>query len=126
MYCARCGNGLGEEQGCKQCGWTVGEMVIPAEQLEQPPVGHAAAMISLVCGVFSWFTLGGLGIVPIVGIIFGRIGLKSQQSELAALGILINTVVLVLAILVFAMLVVAAISGSGPSGIPSGGGGRCC
>ena len=128
MYCAHCGNGLGEEQVCSQCGWSFGEVNILAEQFAQPSTGDGAAITSLVCGILSWMLCGGFVILPIIGIIFGMMGLKSRQSEIATAGIVINVVVLVISALVILLFVAMVASGGGPS---SGGGGtvvggRCC
>ena len=123
MYCARCGNSLGEEQICVQCGWLFGEVNIPDEQLTQPSTGDGAAITSLVCGIFSWMACGGFAIIPIIGIIFGMMGLKSRQSEVAIAGIVINAAILVLWILAMLLIAVLAIS---EAPVSTGGGGRCC
>ena len=92
MYCACCGNDLGEEQLCGGCSWSFGKVDIPDKQLIQPSPGEGAAVTSLVCGVLSWMTHGVFAIVPIVGIISGIMGLKSRQSEIAVVGIIINAI----------------------------------
>ena len=126
MYCARCGNNLGEQQHCGQCGWTYGEINIPAEQLIRPSTGDGCAIASLVCGIFSWMSLGGLGIIPIIGIIFGMIGLKSRQSEVAVVGIAINIAIVVLSLLVILLFGVAVLSGGSAPSSAVVSGGRCC
>ena len=123
MYCARCGNGLEEEQSCVQCGWSRNETEMFVGSVERPSTGDGAAITSLVCGVLSWLTAGGFGVIPIVGIIFGMIGLKSRQSELAVAGIVINVAILVLAILFGTLFVLAILTGGTVT--PSSGG-RCC
>ena len=124
MYCARCGSGLGEEQICSQCGWTFNETDMFIGPYEQPSTGDGAAITSLICGVLSWITAGGCGIVPIVGIIFGMVGLKSRQSEIAVAGIVINVAVLILAILFFAFMTLMAATDMPPPRV--GTPGRCC
>jgi len=131
MYCARCGGGLGEEKVCGQCGWSFGEVNtkanISAEQLARPSTGDGAAIASLVCGILSWISFGGGGIIPICGIIFGMIGLKSRRSEVAVAGIVINAGIFILAILAIMMFAILAMS-AGPSagGSHMAVGGRCC
>ena len=125
MYCGRCGNGLGEEQVCHQCGWSLSGAEMYVGEYERPSTGDGAALTSLVCGVLSWMTCGGFGMIPIVGIIFGMIGLKSRQSEIAVAGIVINAAVLILAVLFIALSIIGTLSGAPVS--PAGGsGGRCC
>ena len=127
MYCARCGSGLGDEKVCGQCGWSFGEVNISAEQLERPSTGDGAAIASLVCGILSWISFGGFGIIPICGIIFGMIGLKSRQSEVAIAGIAINVGIFVLAALTILMFVAIGLSvGSSTGGSHVVSGGRCC
>jgi len=122
MYCGRCGNSLGEEKVCGQCGWSMNETEMYVGEFEQPSTGNAAAITSLICGALSWATFGGFGVVPIVGIIFGMVGLKSRQPEIAIAGIVINAAVLILAILFIGLMIIGAWSATpSPSTI-----GRCC
>jgi len=124
MYCGRCGNSLGEEKVCHQCGWSLNDAEMFVREYERPSTGDGAAITSLVCGVLSWMTCGGFGFVPIVGIIFGMIGLKSRQSEIAVAGIIINVAVLILAVLFIALSIIGTLSGASVS--PTVSSGRCC
>jgi len=127
MFCARCGNDLGEKPTCDQCSWSISEIKMPVEPSELPRSECGVAFASLICGIVSWCTCGGMFIIPLVGLILGRIGLKSQQPGLAMAGIILNAAMLVLcvmiAIFVCSIVLVEIMNGAPPSSVPSG---RCC
>ena len=125
MFCSRCGKNLGEESACNQCGSLVAEMGIPGHSSEPPLTGDGFATASLVCGVISWATLGGFFVVPLIGIILGRLGLNSRQSEVAVAGIIINVAVIVM-IIMFFLFWALLIWSAGPASGPLSSGGRCC
>ena len=122
MFCACCGNELGEGQVCRQCGWSVGEAAMPVGQFEQPQ-GEGAAIASLVIGVVSWSMCFGFGILPLIGFILGVMGLKCRQPGIAVAGIIINAAVLVLFVMIFALLALFGIMGATSFPVSSG---RCC
>ena len=123
MFCSRCGKNLGEEQTCDMCGLPIGEVEIPEGWPGQPQTGEGYAIASLVCGVVSWMTLGGCGIVPIIGIILGIRGAKTRQSGTATAGIIINAAVLVLTILFLVWVALMMWSEAPPNLEPRV---RCC
>ena len=124
MYCARCGSGLGEEQICRQCNWSFNEANIPTEQPTLPSTANGASIASLVCGIGSWITLGGFVVIPVIGVIFGLRGLKSPQSDIAVVGIIINAAGLALSALIVLLFIIVVSSGGTMS--PPGSGARCC
>jgi thiol:disulfide interchange protein len=121
MFCARCGRDLGEEQGCIQCGWSVDEIDSPLGDSDQPHTNNGYAIISFICGIVSISLCGGGGVVPIIGLVLGILGHKSDHPGMAKAGIILNTVVLILSIMFFVLI--AMIWLMPPSVIP---GGRCC
>ena len=125
MFCFRCGKDLGEAPVCDQCNSHVAEMGVPDYPSEPPPTGDGFAVASLVCGVISWATLGGLFVVPLIGIILGRLGLNSRQSGVAVAGIIINAAVMVMVVLFIVMWALLIWSTGSASG-PLSSGGRCC
>ena len=76
MYCSHCGRILEEGAAfCVGCG-------IAVDALTPPKTGDGKATVSLICGIVSWTTCGGLLIVPIIGLVLGILGLKSDSKEL--------------------------------------------
>jgi hypothetical protein len=122
MFCSHCGNDLGNEQVCGQCGRSIGEMATPMEQPESPRVESGNAIASLVLGVISWSTLGGCFVVPLIGLVFGIWGLKSQQSGVAMAGIILNATVLIFCVLVF-LLFLTFVWMASTASVSTG---RCC
>ena len=100
MFCAHCGKELTERaEFCIYCGTPIGGMVAPHEQPEYPKTGGGKAIASLVCGIVSWLTLGGLLLLPFIGLILGILGLKSNRSGIATAGICLNGTALALVLL---------------------------
>jgi len=85
MYCSHCGTIIAEQGAafCVNCGTSV-------VASESPKGGEGKATASLVCGIISWLTLGGLLILPIIGLILGALGLKSTKKGVATTGIVLN------------------------------------
>jgi hypothetical protein len=103
MFCARCGRDLGEEQACGQCGWSVNEI----DKFSEQSSGNGHAIASLVIGIISITACGGIFVVPIVGVVLGVRGRKSELPGMAKAGIIINTVALVLDILLILFILLA-------------------
>jgi hypothetical protein len=124
MFCARCGRDLGEKQDCTQCGWSVDEIDMPLGTPLPARTGNGHAIASLVCGVVSLYTCGGGFALPIIGLVLGILGLKSEQSGIAAAGIILNAVILVLFVLAVVLLgAMWLMSPAAPAAVPAG---RCC
>ena len=104
MFCLHCGKELAEGTAfCTQCGTPVGQKEItPGEQYgemtEPPKTGDGKATASLVCGIISWVTCGGLLFLPIIGLILGMLGLKSNRAGAATTGIVLNATALFLCV----------------------------
>ena len=100
MYCSHCGTILAEQGAafCVNCGKPIGFGAM------EPPKGSGKATASLVIGIVSWLTLGGLLILPIIGIILGIIGLKSARNGIATTGVILNAAALMLCFLILPML----------------------
>ncbi|MCL2710958.1 MAG: DUF1559 domain-containing protein [Planctomycetaceae bacterium] len=69
------------------------------------PTGDGKAIASLVCGIIGLLTFGGLLILPVVGLFLGIVGLKSQRSGIATVGICLNGVATVLSLISIAWAV---------------------
>ena len=127
MFCSHCGNNLENEQVCNHCGFPADEIVMPAIQSEpntntNTNTNNGLAMASLICGIASWSTCGGGFVLPFIGLWLGIWGLKSEQPEVAVVGIILNTmivIVIVLPFLLVAMIGLMEASSSASSG-------RCC
>ena len=90
MYCSNCGKVIEPETSfCIGCGVQL-DLLQPQETQKPPETGDGKAISSLVCGVISWITCGGLFIVPIIGLILGFFGLKSRKQGIAIAGICVN------------------------------------
>ena|GEM_PF-704744 len=72
--------------------------------VEVPQTGGGKALSSLVCGIMSLLTCGGLFLLPIIGLILGILGLKSSKKGIAIAGVSLNGVGLVLAAFVIMLL----------------------
>ena len=124
MFCARCGKDLGVEQACNQCDWSVDEIDGSGEHFAQTRTDERQAFVSLFCGIFSWFVCGGFFVVPVVGLVLGMRVMKSDQQGIAAMGVLLNAVILILFVLSILLLGIAWMNPDpASSGVPSG---RCC
>ena len=96
MFCPHCGKELQETAAfCIYCGTPV-ERMKPLNEPpdpfgEFPPVhpqtADRKAAASMICGIISWLTCGGLLIVPIIGLI---LGVKARRSGTATAGICLN------------------------------------
>ncbi|MDR0328377.1 MAG: hypothetical protein LBI05_08795 [Planctomycetaceae bacterium] len=95
MFCARCGRDLGKEQNCGQCGWSVNEI----DKFDGLSSGNGYAIASLIIGIISLTACGGVFFVPIVGLVLGIWGRKSESPGMALAGIILNAAVLILDIL---------------------------
>jgi len=97
MFCSRCGKELTEEaEFCIHCGTRIGEILPPPAQQESSRVGGGKAVASFICGIISWLTVGGLLILPCIGLFLGIFGLKSHRSGVATAGICLNATALAL------------------------------
>jgi len=123
MFCARCGRDLREMQDCDQCGWSVNEIDSPLGSPAPPRSVSGTAMVSLICAVVSFFTCAGGGVIPIIGLILGIQGLKSEQPGIATAGIILNAAILVVFVLTIMLFGIMWIQSPMPSGVPAG---RCC
>jgi len=102
MFCSHCGQSL--EEGavfCVHCG-------VPVNQedfsLERPPESNGKGIASLVLGIVSWVTCGGLFILPLIGLILGFFSLKSAKKGIAVAGICLNATALALLIPMLLMI----------------------
>ena len=124
MFCARCGRDLEERQDCDQCGWSVNEIDMPLGSSGPARTGNGYAIASLICGIASVYLCGGALLLPIIGLVLGILGLKSDRSGLATAGIILNAVIIVLFVLAVSLFgLMWMTSPATPSGLPSG---RCC
>jgi len=101
MYCSHCGRILEEGAAfCIECG-------VAVDAPTPPKTGDGKATASLVCGVVSWLTCGGVAVLPIIGLVLGFGGLKSRQRGIAVAGICINAAAFFMLPLLFALLLPA-------------------
>ena len=97
MFCSHCGQNLTEGATfCIHCGAPVNQKELSFGQPEQPQSGGGTAVASLVLGIVSWVTCGGLFILPIIGLILGLLGLKSVKKGIATAGVCLNAVAFLL------------------------------
>jgi len=98
MFCLHCGKEIGEGAAfCVHCGAAVNQGEI---QPSQPQTGGGNAIASLVLGIVSWATCGGLFLLPLIGLILGLFGLKSAKKGIATAGVCLNATALLLAIVI--------------------------
>ena len=106
LLCPHCDNGILQDAiFCTNCGKRTDGMPSNnadttyrprATQQVHSQTGGGKAIASLVCGIISLITWGGLFILPIIGIILGILGLKSKRSSgIATAGVCINAVAFV-------------------------------
>ena len=100
----------------KQGGYHLGFLGTDMQQFDNymPPPGSNAvpqtqaddgkATASLICGIISLLTCGGLLILPIVGLV---LGIKSRKSETATVGICLNAIGLLLLLFLLLLLLPA-------------------
>ena len=106
MFCSHCGKELREAAAfCIYCGMPTGRVEPFTRQ--QDPIERKAA-VSLVCGVVSLLTFGGLLILPIIGLFLGW---KARRSGAATMAICLNAAAFVL-FLCWLALLLPAISAS--------------
>jgi hypothetical protein len=82
----------------------VGQVSIPPSQ-----TGGGTAITSLICGIGSVITGGGLLLLPLIGLIFGILGMKSKKSGIATAGVCLNAIGLLYLMVV---LLLPAIAGA--------------
>ena len=122
MFCSCCGNDLEEGGVCDRCGWSISAVEKPITHLEPTQAGSRAAIASLVCGIISWSTCGGGFVLPLVGFGLGIFGLRSQRSDVAMVGVILNAMVFVVFLLSFVLLVLFALMTSPDPSVST----RCC
>jgi len=84
-------------------------VVAQVNDSEEPPPGGGKAMASLVCGIISWVSCGGLFILPLIGFILGILGLKSERKGIAMVGICLNAIALVVLVLTSIVFLLPAV-----------------
>jgi len=106
MFCSHCGKELREGAAfCVHCGVSVGQTARFSELPRRPHASDGKAIASLICGIISLITFGGLLILPTIGLLFGILGLKSRQSGVAVAGICLNVIAFTWCALLVALLI---------------------
>ncbi|MDR0326837.1 MAG: DUF1559 domain-containing protein [Planctomycetaceae bacterium] len=112
MFCSQCGKGLEEGTAfCIDCGCPADPQGNNPEGISSvpPSAGNSKGIASLVLGIVSWVSCGGLFILPVIGLILGIFGLKSARKGIATAGICVNATAFLFLpfLLMFAMLIPA-------------------
>ena len=106
MNCSQCGYELKDGAAfCEHCGTPAGQMAQTAPFGAQPQPGEGKAIASLVCGIVSWLTCGGLFLLPIIGLFLGLFGLKSRRQNMAITGICLNAAAFLLCLPMCGMMI---------------------